>query len=132
MSEDEKQFEAAWQAVEPAVNALAAEGRREAERPEEFWRAQRAAIRERLEEQERMGAQPLMRWAAALATLTLCAVLLPQPVAPPVISAERDPDHELLLGVERTMRRSVPRSLQAAEFLAAELNQAAQMQEKQN
>ena len=132
MSGSEKQYAAEIEKVGGAVTEFAAEARAAGERPEGFWRAQRVAIRERMEERERVGAQPLVRWAVAFAALVLFAALLPQPVAPPVISAERtDPDHELLLGVEQTMRRSVPRSLAAAEFLAAELNQAAQKQERQ-
>ena len=132
MKESEQQFAGELKTIEPAVTVFAGEERAAGERPEEFWRAQRVAIRGRMEERERMGAQPLVRWAVAFAALVMFAALLPQPVTPPVISAETDPDHELLLGVERTMRRSVPRSLQAAEFLAAELNQAAQKQERQN
>lgn len=120
-------------AVTGAVNAFAEHARHDAARPDGFWRAQRRAITERIEESERLGAQPVMRWAVACATLVLAGVLLPRPVTPPATPvAANDPDHELLLGVEQTMRRNVPRSLQAAEFLAAELNQAAQKQERQN
>lgn len=108
------------------LSGMPAMARSQAARPVGFWYAQRAAISAQL------GgggfARPrLMVWAGALAVLTLAATMLAQ--APQIGSAGQsavnaDPDHELLMDVERSVQRTVPRALEPASALAQEMAQA--------
>ena len=119
------QQRAGWAADEEALveSALAAYGERaraEANRPEAFWRYQREAIASRLA--LRRGAWRM--WAAATAMIVLVAVLLS--VTPKQRSevVSTDPDHELLVDVERSLRREVPRALEPAALLTQEISRA--------
>ncbi len=65
-----------------------------------------------------------LAWAAAVAMVVLAAVLLVQktPPAQPVAQADPDPDHVLLVDVERSVRRELPRALEPAALLAREVS----------
>jgi hypothetical protein len=96
-------------------------------RPQAFWQWQRTTILTGLEP------SPVPRrlvWAAGVAMAALAATLLmetPPPAVPPAV----DPDHALLVDVERSVRREVPRALEPAALLTAELSQAADTTTKQ-
>lgn len=123
-----------------AVRALAAEVRRAAARPEGFWQAQREAIAAQLQnEGSRRTARAWefafapgkrLAWAGTLAGVALAAVFLtrqrpPEPRVVPV-----DPDHALLVEVNRSVRREVPRALEPAALLAQEMSRAAEENRK--
>jgi len=60
--------------------------------------------------------------------VVLAAVLLVQktPPAQPVAQADPDPDHALLVDVERSVRRELPRALEPAALLAHEVGRDAE------
>jgi len=95
------------------------------EPPEGLWPWQYTAIAtpwaERL-------APRWLAWAAAVAMVVLAAVLLVQktPPAQPVAQADPDPDHALLVDVERSVRRELPRALEPAALLAHEVGRDAE------
>lgn len=96
-----------------------------AARPAGFWYTQRAAVAAQL------GGRSFVRprlavWAGALAVLTLAAGMLAQTpqIGAPDYSAAADPDHQLLMDVERSVQRTVPRALEPATALAQEMAQA--------
>lgn len=95
-----------------------------AERPEAFWAWQRGAVAGRLAEKK---AEPRrLVWAGAMAVLVLLAsMMLRQPPPEPAV-AQADPDHVLLVEVERSMRREVPAALAPATLLANEMSRAAE------
>ncbi|MBI1750704.1 MAG: hypothetical protein HY234_08495 [Acidobacteria bacterium] len=114
---------------------VCAESRALADRPQWFWREQRLAIVSRIPAGPDRATRPLA-WAASLAVFVLAAALLTQsvkPVQPAVsratgtvgVSMQSDPDHDLLVDVERSVRRDVPRALEPATLLAQELHRAA-------
>jgi hypothetical protein len=101
------------------------------ERPQGFWREQRLAIAARLSADNQFVTRPLA-WAASLAMVALVAAFLVQGVPPlqiqavrPAASSATDSDHDLLVAVERSMRRDVPRALEPATLIAQELHRAA-------
>src|ERR1044071_9578513 len=90
---------------------------KQADRPQEFWDHQRAAICMQI---ATLPAQPKslsrrLAWAPVFALVVLAGLLLTggTPPPPPVQSqATVDPDHELLLAVEQVMRSSGPDALE--------------------
>jgi hypothetical protein len=106
-----------------ALAAFAQSARDGAARPGAFWTAQRASIRARLRE----GAARSRRlvWAGATALLVLAAALASIQAPQQQLATPYDPDHALLLDVERTVRRQVPAPLEPAALLAWEMHRAA-------
>jgi len=111
----------------------------DAARPHGFWHQQRLAIRERIWGTQTRG----FLWAAATAALVLVAMLLSlteparEPLAsnsdqgPATVSQAADSDHALLVEVERSVRRGVPRALEAATLIAQELQRATEARKEQ-
>ena len=112
--------------------------------PDEFWIGQRAAIRTKIARRKlartpiAMATGPFvwrwsaLTWAGAAAVLVLAGLLVSGESAPPPApgattpQAANDPDHELLLAVERVMQSSGPEALEPAAFLVREVNRKAQ------
>ncbi len=97
-------------------------------RPQAFWQWQRTTILTGLEP------RPVPRrlvWAAGVAMAAFAATLLMETPPPAVPPAAVDPDHALLVDVERSVRREVPRALEPAALLTAELSEAADTTIKQ-
>ena len=123
------------QQMSALLTGLRAESISSAERPQDFWRAQRLVIAARLNVGHELPTQPLA-WAASLAVIVLAAAFLSRglPVldsglrqVPATATAQvaSDPDHDLLVDIGRTMRRDVPRALEPASLIAQELHRAA-------
>ncbi len=109
-------------ALERAVAEFGGTTRRIAERPEAFWQGQASAIRSRLAEPQ---SQPRrLAWAGALAVLVVVAVLLSKHAPPKTTVTQADPDHVLLVDVERAVRRELPRALEPAALLAQEVSRS--------
>jgi len=109
------------ESLRTAVGQWAVRSRAEAERPAGFWHAQERAIHDRLAGRE--SAQRLT-WAAALVTVALVATLALEPRQPVPTVPASDPDQVLLLEVQESVRRPVPRALEPALLLAQEVNQS--------
>jgi hypothetical protein len=118
-----------------ALAGVHAESLRRAEHPPLFWREQRQAIASRMPAGREIETRPLA-WAGSLAMVAVAAAWLMQsaPPAPPQanrmqgatsVSAPVDPDHALLVEIQRSVRRDVPRALEPATLLAQELHRAA-------
>jgi hypothetical protein len=118
-------------ALRPTLEALPEWARASTERPEEFWEAQRRAIwsrisaPERSEESGRVRRSPVLAWAALAAMIVLSGLLLNRaPLVPPqTAQVHADPDHELLLAVERAVHSEGPAALDPAALLAEEMVQ---------
>ncbi len=95
-----------------------------AERPEGFWNWQESAIAERLS--GRRTARRLV-WAGALAMVAFFGVLSIEKRAPSDLIIAEDPDHVLLMNVERSVRRDLPRALEPAALLTQEMDRAAEV-----
>lgn len=95
-----------------------------------FWYAQRRAILEQVAAQGRPAR--LWAWAGAMATVLLAAVLLAQTPTEQALQqaagaqAALDPDHALMLEIEDSLRRPVPRPLEPALLVTQELHRAAE------
>ncbi len=113
------------------IAALAESLRAAGERPEGFWRMQRALIQERIQGSEQR-ASLRMAWAGSVALITVAVCLLTQTPAPASAVANYDPDHDLLVGVEQAVRRPVPQALEPAQLLAQELERSVEAAEKTN
>ncbi|MGH9554473.1 MAG: hypothetical protein ACRD2Y_01500 [Terriglobales bacterium] len=109
---------------DPEIAVLAQSLRDAAERPEGFWRAQRAAVQDRIHS-GRQRASLRLAWAGALALVAVAVGLLTQAPAPASVMAVSDPDHDLLVGVDQAVRRPVPQALEPARLLAQELERSA-------
>jgi hypothetical protein len=106
-----------------ALAGYARESRAAAERPDSFWAWQHGAILARLA----VGTVRTRRlaWTSVTALLILAAVAMNQGTPGGNAAQGYDPDHELLVDVERTVRREVPAALEPAALLAAEMDRAA-------
>lgn len=122
MTAQEWNQEAALAEGDPEVAVLAESLRASAERPANFWRVQRVAIQERIQDSERRASLRLA-WAWSLALIAVAIGLLTQ--APLPVAAAYDPDHDLLVGVEQAVRRPVPKALEPARLLAQEIERSA-------
>ncbi|MCI0625770.1 MAG: hypothetical protein L0387_29700 [Acidobacteria bacterium] len=94
-----------------------------AERPAGFWYAQERSIHHRLANRQRARA---LTWAAAVVTVALAVSFSFQPNPPARAVAEIDADQLLLLEVQDSVRRRVPRALEPAALLAEDLSKASQ------
>ena len=99
----------------------AAQTRAAAERPAGFWYSQKLAILHRLA--GRLAARALS-WAVAMVAVALTLSLSFEPSRPAPAVAEIDPDQMLLLEVQNSVRRPVPRALEPATLLAEDLSKA--------
>lgn len=100
-----------------------------AQRNDSFWREQRLAISARIARDP--GPYARFAWGLAFASLVLLAALLnPAGTSQATLhaSAAADPDHELLMDVEASVRRRIPEALAPAELLVAELDSAVKAQ----
>lgn len=93
-------------------------------RPEAFWQWQQTAIAARLG--GRSTARQRWTWAGAMAMVVLAATLLLRESPPPSPVIQTDPDHALLVDVERSVRRELPRALEPAALLAQEVSRSAE------
>jgi anti-sigma factor RsiW len=99
------------------------------EEEEEFWTTQQRAIRARIASQNsETSSKGRLAWGLATATIVVATVLVlggnpPRPLTAP--NARVDPDHELLVEVERTLQTGGPEALEPAALLAQEIGQHA-------
>jgi len=112
--------------------------------PDEFWIGQRAAIRTNIAHRK-LKRTPIaaapgpsawrwsgLTWAGTAAVLVVAGLFVSGGTAPPPTpaatapQAAKDPDHELLLAVERVMQSSGPEALEPAAFLVREVSREAQ------
>jgi hypothetical protein len=95
------------------------------EQSDEFWRNQRIAIWSRISSAEERSARriPTLAWAVAAAMIAVSGWLLEQPMVAPPREVYVDPDHELLMEVERMVQIDGPLALEPAALLAQEMVQ---------
>ncbi|MGH9504978.1 MAG: hypothetical protein ACRD20_19160 [Terriglobales bacterium] len=122
-------LESDQQALRQTLDALPVWARTATDRPEEFWQLQRNLIRSRIAARERQPRCLTARRSLTLAGSVLAAMVLlaglmlnRAPVVPPH-AAQVDPDHELLLAVERAVHNDGPAALDPAALLAEEMVQ---------
>jgi hypothetical protein len=112
------------QALRQTLEALPGWGRAATERDDQFWQEQRAAIWSRISaESQPVHRLPIFAGAVAAAMILLAALMLNRaaPVPPPQV--QLDPDHELLVQVERVVHSDGPTALEPAALLAEEMVQ---------
>ena len=111
--------------VEEALRRFGAANRDYANRPASFWEQQAASIRAAQQVSVQRSRATLALVPSVVVLLLLGFAVLgrapgvrPVAVAPP--PAQTDSDHELLVGVERAMGRSIPLALQPATLMVEE------------
>lgn len=114
------QFDAAMTGFRGAVLAAA-------ERPEGFWKVQRASILSRVAGRPRRPAWTVaLVWAATVTFVVIgIGIILDRPQAAPAPDLAAGYDQELLVDVERSLDQEVPEPLGAALLLAAEMERVA-------
>jgi hypothetical protein len=112
--------------VEDALRQFAAATREYASRPENFWEIQAAQIRSAQKDSEARS-RLTMALAPSIAVLLLAAgsILGRAPgvrpiTTPKMATVQVDPDHELLLEVERAIQADTPRALEPAMLMVEE------------
>ena len=122
-------IESDQRALRPTLEALPDWARASSERSEEFWQEQRSVVWSRIASSENAPAarlvrrSPLLVWSAAAALVLLAGFMLDRGSLAPAHKAQLDPDHELLLAVERAVNNDGPAALDPAALLAEELVQ---------
>ena len=117
------------QALRPMLEALPEWVRTSTDRPEEFWQRQRGVIWSRISSmdrhpQNRVARSPLLlAWSIVAAMVLLAGLMLDRAAYVPPPKAQVDPDHELLLAVERAVHNDGPAALDTAALLAEEMVQ---------
>ncbi len=116
------------QALRPTLEALPEWARASSERPEEFWQEQRGAIWSRISSCDRHPNRTVRRpmmlaWPVVAAMVLLAGLMLDRATYAPPPKARVDPDHELLLAVERAVHNDGPAALDPAALLAEEMVQ---------
>ncbi|MGC2184193.1 MAG: hypothetical protein WA637_13005 [Terriglobales bacterium] len=117
------------QALRPTLEALPEWARTSSERTEEFWQRQRDVIWARISSldrhpQGRMVRRPLVLACSVVAAMVLLAgLMLDRASLAPPPRAQVDPDHELLMAVERAVHNDGPAALDPAALLAEEMVQ---------
>jgi hypothetical protein len=111
--------------VEDALRQFAALNREYANRPEIFWEQQAARIRAaRSESGQRSGLNmklvPSMVVLLLLAFAVLSRIPASHPTAVTTPPVRTDPDHELLMEVERAVQTDTPHALEPATLMVEE------------
>ena len=122
-------IESDQQALRSTLESLPDWARASTEQSEEFWQQQLAAVWSRISTPQFRAQERLARWSPALAGSALAAIVLLAGLmlgrAPATLprEAQVDPDHELLLQVERAVNNDGPAALDPAALLAEEMVQ---------
>jgi hypothetical protein len=122
-------MESDQRSLRPTLEALPDWARASTDRPEEFWQEQRSAVWSRIASSEDRATtrlirrSPLLVWSAVTALVLLAGFMLDRGSLAPPHKAQLDPDHELLLAVERAVNNDGPAALDPAALLAEEMVQ---------
>jgi hypothetical protein len=117
------------QALRSMLESLPDWARTSTEQSEEFWQKQRQAVWSRISTPQFRAQDRLARWSPALvwsalaAIVVLAGLILDHAPATLPREAKVDPDHELLLQVERAVNNDGPAALDPAALLAEEMVQ---------
>jgi hypothetical protein len=113
------------QRLRQTLEALPGWAQAATERNDEFWRNQRTSVWSRISAAESRSARraPILAWALAGALMAVSGWLLERPMVAPPREVYVDPDHELLLEVERMVQIDGPLALEPAGLLAQEMVQ---------
>jgi hypothetical protein len=113
------------QSLRQTLDALPDCARTSTEQPEEFWQKQRSAVWTRIAtaESRPVHRSPVLAWSALAAMILLAGLMLDHTSYPPPRPVQVDPDHELLLAVERALYNDGPAALEPAALLAEEMVQ---------
>ncbi len=117
------------QALRQTLEALPDRARASTERPEEFWQQQRDVIWSRISSLDRhpenfaVRRSLLLAWSAVAAMVLLAGLMLNRASFVPPHKTQVDPDHELLMAVERAVHNDGPAALDPAALLADEMVQ---------
>lgn len=116
------------QALRPTLEALPEWARTSSERTEEFWQSQRGAVWSRISSLDRHPDRTVRRplllaWSVVAAMVLLAGLMLNRASYVPPPQAQVDPDHELLMAVERAVHNDGPAALDPAALLAEEMVQ---------
>jgi hypothetical protein len=116
------------QALQQTLEALPDWSRTATEQSEDFWQKQRSLVCSRISSPEgraeawAVHRSPVLAWSA-IAVLLLAGLMLDRASFVPPQRAQVDPDHELLLAVERAVHNDGPAALDPAALLAEEMVQ---------
>lgn len=118
-------------ALRPMLEALPGWAHAMTERSEPYWQQQQSSVWSRISSSEQRPTETgrVRRWpllaGLALASMILLAgfMLHGTPVVPPPQALAIDPDHELLVAVERAVHDDGPTALEPAALLAEEMVQ---------
>lgn len=129
---DREQEESAERAIEKdalelqqTLAALPGWGLASTEHDDEFWQNQRISVWSQISAAEKRSARrvPVLAWTLAAGLIAVSGWLLERPVAVPQTEAYADPDHEMLMEVERMVQIDGPLALEPAALLAQEMVQ---------
>ena len=113
------------QQLRQTLEALRGWARVATECDNEYWQKQRISVWSRISAAESRSARraPILAWALVGAMMAVSGWLLERPMVVPPREVYADPDHELLMEVERMVQIDGPLALEPAALLAQEMVQ---------
>ena len=113
------------QELRQTLEALPVWARTATEQGDEFWQRQRSSVWTRISAVENRSAvrAPILAWALIGTMMAVSGWLLERSMIVPSHEAAVDPDHELLMEVERMVQIDGPLALEPAALLAQEMVQ---------
>jgi hypothetical protein len=116
--------------LRPTLTSLPGWAHASTDRPDEYWQQQRSSVWSRISSSESAPASgwarrsPVLAWSTVAALALLAGLMLDQPsLVPPPQKVQLDPDHEMLVAVERALQSDGPAALEPAALLADEMVQ---------
>ncbi len=113
------------QELRQTLEVLPGRARAATEWSDKFWQNQRISVWSRISAVENQTARrtPILVWALVGAMMAVSGWLLERPLVVPPREVYVDPDHELLMEVERMVQIDGPLALEPAALLAQEMVQ---------
>ena len=114
--------------LRPTLTSLPGWARASTDRPEKYWQRQRSSVWSRISSESASPSglarrSPVLAWSAVAALVLLAGLMLDQASFVPPQKVQMDPDHEMLVAVERALQNNGPAALEPAALLAEEMVQ---------
>ncbi|MGH9529568.1 MAG: hypothetical protein ACRD2S_06565, partial [Terriglobales bacterium] len=107
--------------IQRTFGPLAEIAREATEQPDAFWQKQSAAIRARIRSSQKSAIRATLTLASAVVLILMTALLMKTNSRVAPMTAQPDPDQQLMIAVEQAVGSDVPAALEPAALLSDEI-----------